>query len=63
MTPEATDALKHDVYLFKVRDYSTILLGRYHDGVFYVQRGDGVKYEYQEYRVVWKRLLHVSLSP
>lgn len=51
-------SLLQDIYLFKVRDYETILLGRYHDGKFYVQRGDGVKYEYDAYRVVWKRLLN-----
>jgi hypothetical protein len=49
----------HDIYLFKVKDYTTILLGRYHDGKFYIQRGDGVKYEYEEYRVVWKKLLNL----
>ena len=51
-------SLFHDIYLFKVQDYTTILLGRYHDGKFYIQRGDGVKYEYEAYRVVWKRLLN-----
>ena len=51
-------SLLHDIYLFKVKDYTTILLGRYHDGKFYIQRGDGVKYEYEAYRVVWKRLLN-----
>ncbi len=55
-----SDSLLHDIYLFKVKDYTTILLGRYHDGKFYIQRGDGVKYEYEAYRVVWKRLLNCS---
>lgn len=50
-------APQHDIYLFKVRDYTTILLGRYDNGVFYVQRGDGEKYEYDEDRVVWKQKL------
>lgn len=53
-----SDSLHHDIYLFKIKDYKTILLGRYHDGKFYIQRGDGVKYEYEAYRVVWKRLLN-----
>lgn len=44
-----------DIYLFKVSDYETVLLGRYENGKFYVQRGDGTKYEYDEYRVVWAR--------
>ena len=44
-----------DIYLFKVSDYETVLLGRYVDGNFYVQRGDGTKYEYDEYRVIWAR--------
>jgi len=55
---DVSGSLLHDIYLFKVRDYETILLGRYHDGKFYIQRGDGVKYEYEAYRVVWKRLLN-----
>jgi hypothetical protein len=54
----ADNYLSHDIYLFKVKDYSTLLLGRYNDGVFYVQRGDGVIYEYESYRVVWKQLLN-----
>jgi hypothetical protein len=54
------DSFSHDIYLFKVKDYATILLGRYHNGKFYIQRGDGVKYEYEAHRVVWKRLLNCS---
>lgn len=44
-----------DIYLFKVRDYTTILVGRYENGKYYVQRGDGTKYEYDECRVVWSK--------
>lgn len=55
---DVSGSLLHDIYLFKVRDYETILLGRYHDSKFYIQRGDGLKYEYDDYRVVWKRLLN-----
>jgi hypothetical protein len=49
-----------DIYLFKVSDYTTILLGRYdkEKDCFYVQRGDGVKYEYDEYRIVWRQKLN-----
>ena len=45
-----------NIYLFKVKDFTTILLGRYdkENNCYYVQRGDGVKYEYQEYRITWK---------
>jgi len=49
-----------EIYLYKFQAYDTILLGRYKDGVFYIQRGDGVKYEYEEYRVIWKQKLKVS---
>jgi hypothetical protein len=49
-----------DIYLFIVIDYTTVLLGRYKDGVFYIQRGDGIKYEYEEYRVIWKQKIKVS---
>jgi len=51
-----------NVYLFKIQDYTTIMLGRYdkNKDCFYVQRGDGVRYEYEAYRVVWKRLLNFS---
>ena len=51
---------QHDIYLFKVRDYTTILLGRYDNGIFYVQREDGFKYEYQEDKVFWKQKLNLK---
>lgn len=57
-TGAVSGSLSHDIYLFKVKDYTTILLGRYHDGKFYIQHGDGVKYEYEAHKVVWKRLLN-----
>lgn len=50
-----------DIYQFKVKDYTTIMIGQMefnHDireKVFYVQRGDGTKYSYGEYRVEWWR--------
>lgn len=49
-----------NIYLFKVKDFTTILLGRYdkENNCYYVQRGDGVKYEYQEYRITWKQKLN-----
>ena len=48
-----------NIFLFKVKDYTTILLGRYDDkkGYFYVQRGDGEMYKYTEDRIVWKQKL------
>lgn len=46
-----------NIYMFKVVDYTTILLGRFENGKYFVQRGDGTKYEYDEYRIVWKRKL------
>ena len=47
-----------DIYVFKVKDYITILIGQmkineFNEKVFYVQRGDGNKYEYEEYRIEW----------
>lgn len=49
-----------NVYLFKLADYTTILLGRYDDSkdCFYIQRGDGLKYEYDSNRVNWKQKLN-----
>lgn len=46
-----------NIYLFKVKDYTTTLLGRFENGKYFVQRGDGTKYEYDEYRIVWKQKL------
>lgn len=57
------------VYLFKVRDYTTTLVGQYvepvyseskhesRDGYFFVQRGDGTKYEYDDTRIEWSKFL------
>jgi len=51
-----------NIYLFKVKDFTTILLGRYDEknDCYYIQRGDGIKYEYQDYRITWKRKLNCS---
>lgn len=48
-----------NIYLFKVKDYTTIILGRFNPETkkFFVQRGDGLKYEYWEDEVVWKQKL------
>lgn len=42
------------IYAFKVRDYSTELVGRKCEGgkFFYIQRGDGLIHTYAEYRVI-----------
>lgn len=47
-----------DIYLFKVRDYTAILLGRKQDSTFIIQRGDGTIYKYTEDRIVWFRKLN-----
>jgi hypothetical protein len=39
--------------MFQVRDYTTIMVGFCENNVFYVERGDGTKYEYDSYRIVW----------
>jgi len=55
------------VYAFKVKDYSTILVGQKeirelksykneterYQTYYYVQRGDGVKYSYHQNEVEW----------
>lgn len=42
-----------DIYIFKVRDYTTILVGKRNvkEGYYYVQRGDGTKYKYDDDRI------------
>lgn len=61
MTEELNKSLDN-IFLFKVKDFTTILLGRYDEShnCYFVQRGDGMKYEYEEYRVVWKQKLKCS---
>lgn len=53
-----------DIYKFKVKDYTTILVGQmefddFNEMVFYIQRGDGLKYKYEAYRVEWYELVVV----
>ena len=50
------------LFIFKVQDYTTVLIGRYNEekDCYYVQRGDGTKYEYESYRIEWMRELNVS---
>jgi hypothetical protein len=52
------------MYEFKVLDYSTVMVGRRYrdtDGhgswIYYVERGDGTRWEYEEYRVEWSEQL------
>lgn len=47
-----------DIYKFKVKDYTTILVGQmfldeFNEEVYYVQRGDGTKYKYDKFRIEW----------
>lgn len=53
-----------NIYLFKVKDYTTEILGRYdkENDCYYVQRGDGTRYEYESYRIVWKHKLNCLLT-
>ncbi len=46
---------KDEIYIFKVRDYTTELVGRKNiEGDFYyIQRGDGFKYRYNGDRIVF----------
>ena len=49
-----------NIYLFKVNDYTTILLGRKIDDKYIIQRGDGTIYSYDEYRVTWNQKLNIE---
>lgn len=51
-----------EVYLFKVKDYTTILVGQRNDveKIFFVQRGDGTMYKYDYDRIVWSKLVSVN---
>ena len=55
------DSVSNRLFIFKVQDYTTELIGRYNEekDCYYVQRGDGSKYEYESYRIEWKRELNV----
>lgn len=52
-----------NIYIFKVKDYTTILIGQYspEEKCFFIQRGDGTKYSYDEYRIEWSHKLKVEL--
>lgn len=64
---EDTIKLIGDIYIFKVKDYTTILVGQYdtEKNEFYVQRGDGAKYSYSNHyefgRIEWFEKLNVNL--
>lgn len=49
-------------YQFKVKDYTTILVGQKDEatGKFYVQRGDGEKYEYWPDQIEWSKKLQAQ---
>jgi hypothetical protein len=55
--------LLDSVYLFKVKDFSTTLIGRYDNikDCYYIQRGDGLKYEYTSDRIVWSKKLKCEI--
>lgn len=49
------------VYLFKVRDYTTTLVGQYNEAkeCYYIQRGDGnIIAEYTKDRITYSKLIH-----
>ena len=52
-----------NVYLFKVKDYTTTLIGIFDEEnrCFYVQRGDGVKWAYDIDRTSWYRKINVDI--
>jgi len=58
-----------EIYIFKVKDYTTEIVGRkrvdpdtfqgkdYSRTFYYVERGDGTTYDYEECRVEWAKKL------
>ena len=52
-----------NIFLFKVRDFTTVMLGRYDpdNDCYYVERGDGTRYEYKYYRITWMQELACSV--
>ena len=52
------------VYKFKVKEYTTILVGQKTKDIetgeiyFYIQRGDGSIYSYNEYRIEFYELIY-----
>ena len=43
------------IYQFKVKDYTTILYGKRYATGYFVQRGDGTRYEYSDDRIEWAK--------
>ena len=58
--PVIRDSRDDPMYTFKVRDYTTELVGRYNKDrdAFYVQRGDGECNVYERHRVVYSAPLN-----
>ena len=54
LKPKGTCSHEDEIYIFKVRDYTTEIVGRKNvaEDFFYVQRGDGNIQRYDSYRVV-----------
>ena len=53
---------KDEMYLFKVDEYTTELIGRKNEseGFFYIQRGDGFIYKYDFDRVEFSIKLNIA---
>ena len=52
------------IYIFKVSDYTTTLIGKFDkkEDCYYVQRGDGTKYYYEYWRVTWVQEINVEVK-
>jgi len=52
------------IYLFKVHDYTTLLIGQYDKEreAYYVERGDGTKYYYEYWRVTWVQEIDIEVK-
>lgn len=59
---ELDEIILVEVFLFKVKDYTTILVGQRNEDekYFFVQRGDGTMYKYNYDRIVWSKLISVN---
>lgn len=60
------------VYKFKVKEYTTILIGQriepvynykkdtLEEGYFFIQRGDGKIFKYNDYRIEWSEIIYTE---
>jgi len=61
---ESSSSNDDPIILFKLKDYTTIIVGRWSttEGCMYVQRGDGTCYSYGAFGVEYFRILNEEAS-